>query len=99
MSTITLAIPSKGRLKEQTEAFFADCGLKLKQVGGERGYSAVLQGAPEVQVLLLSASEIAKGLLDGSLHLGITGEDLLRETAPDLDSVVHVLLDIRCTCG
>ena len=91
MSTITLAIPSKGRLKEQTEAFFADCGLKLKQVGGERGYSAVLQGAPEVQVLLLSASEIAKGVLDGSLHLGITGEDLLREHADDFDKQVWLL--------
>ena len=91
MTQLMLAIPSKGRLKEQTEAFFADCGLKLKQVGGERGYSAVLEGAPGIQIMLLSASEIAKGLLDGTLHLGVTGEDLLREHADKFDSQVHLL--------
>ncbi|MBN05734.1 ATP phosphoribosyltransferase [Ponticaulis sp.] len=91
MTQLMLAIPSKGRLKEQTEAFFADCGLKLKQVGGERGYSAVLEGAPGIQIMLLSASEIAKGLLDGTLHLGVTGEDLLREHADNFDSQVHLL--------
>ena len=91
MTKLMLAIPSKGRLKEQTEAFFADCGLKLKQVGGERGYSAVLDGAPGIQIMLLSASEIAKGLLDGTLHLGVTGEDLLREHADQFDAQVHLL--------
>ena len=91
MTQLMLAIPSKGRLKEQTEAFFADCGLKLKQVGGERSYSAVLEGAPGIQIMLLSASEIAKGLLDGTLHLGVTGEDLLREHADNFDSQVHLL--------
>lgn len=91
MTQLKLAIPSKGRLKEQTEAFFADCGLKLKQVGGERGYSAVLEGAPGIQIMLLSASEIAKGLLEGTLHLGVTGEDLLREYADNFDNQVHLL--------
>lgn len=79
MTRLTLAIPSKGRLKEQTEEFFADSGLKLRQIGGDRGYTASLEGAPGINILLLSASEIARGVLDGSLHLGVTGEDLLRE--------------------
>lgn len=91
MTRLTLAIPSKGRLKEQTEAFLADCGLNLRQVGGERGYTATLEGAPEISVLLLSASEIARGLLDGSLHLGVTGEDLLREHADDFSAQVWLL--------
>lgn len=91
MSALTLAIPSKGRLKEQTEAFFADCGLKLKQTGGDRGYTARLEGVNGVTVLLLSASEIAKGLLDGTYHIGITGEDLLREHASQFDEQVWLL--------
>ena len=91
MTCLTFAIPSKGRLKEQTEEFFADCGMKLKQVGGERGYTAQLSGAPDIQVLLLSASEIAAGLLDGSLHMGVTGEDLLREKAANFDAQVWLL--------
>ena len=91
MTTLTLAIPSKGRLKEQTEAYLADCGLKLRQMGGDRGYTATLEGAPNVNVLLLSASEIAKGLLGGSLHLGVTGEDLLREHADNFDEEAWLL--------
>ncbi|MAK62526.1 MAG: ATP phosphoribosyltransferase [Ponticaulis sp.] len=91
MTKLTFAIPSKGRLKEQTEEFFADCGMKLRQTGGSRGYTAQLSGAPDIQVLLLSASEIASGLLEGSLHLGVTGEDLLREHAQDFDSQVWLL--------
>lgn len=91
MSELTLAIPSKGRLKEQTEAYFADCGLKLRQSGGDRGYTARLEGAPGVNVLLLSASEIAKGVLDGSFHLGVTGEDLLREYSDSFDDQTWML--------
>lgn len=91
MSDLTIAIPSKGRLKEQAEAYFADCGLKLRQTGGDRGYTASLDGAPGVSVLLLSASEIARGVLDGSFHLGVTGEDLLREYADRFDDQAWLL--------
>ncbi len=91
MTTLTLAIPSKGRLKEQTEEYLADCGLKLRQSGGDRGYTASLDGLANVQVLLLSASEIARGVLDGSFHLGVTGEDLLREHSDDFDAQTWLL--------
>jgi ATP phosphoribosyltransferase len=33
------AIPSKGRLKDQVEAWLAECGFKLEMTGGARGYS------------------------------------------------------------
>ena len=39
-ANLTLALPSKGRLKEQTEAWLADCGLGLDMEGGARGYRA-----------------------------------------------------------
>jgi len=79
MNALTLAIPSKGRLKEKSEAFFAAAGYTLVQEGGERGYSARLEGADGVSVLLLPARDIAQGLIDGAFHAGITGEDLLHE--------------------
>ncbi|HEX4860636.1 MAG TPA: ATP phosphoribosyltransferase, partial [Rhizomicrobium sp.] len=81
--TLTLAIPSKGRLQEQAGEWFADAGLALKKTSGARGYRATLAGLPDVDVRLLSASEIAASLIAGDVHLGITGEDLIRETAPD----------------
>ena len=76
---LIFAIPSKGRLKEQVESWLQDCGLGLDMSGGERGYRARLRGVDGVQVRLLSASDIASALVAGEAHLGITGEDLLRE--------------------
>ncbi|HEY8003863.1 MAG TPA: ATP phosphoribosyltransferase [Phenylobacterium sp.] len=76
---LVIAIPSKGRLKEQVEAWLADCGLDLAAVGGARGYLASLKGLAGAQVRLLSAADIADALGAGEAHLGVTGEDLLRE--------------------
>ncbi len=90
-SPMIFAIPSKGRLKEQVEAWLAECGFKLEMTGGARGYSAELAGLPGVSVRLLSAGDIAAGLDGGDLHLGVTGEDLLRERGDDMDSRVMLL--------
>jgi len=89
--TLTLAIPSKGRLQEQAAEWFADAGLALKQTSGARGYRATLAGLPDIDVRLLSASEIAVSLVAGDVHLGITGEDLIRETAPELTASVALI--------
>ena len=88
---LVLALPSKGRLKEQCEAWLSDCGFKLQTEGGERGYRAVLDGLPGAEVRLLSAGDIAAGVDAGELHLGVTGEDLLRERGEGLDACVHLL--------
>jgi ATP phosphoribosyltransferase len=88
---LTIGLPSKGRLKEQTEAWLADCGFALSADGGERGYRARLAGLPEVQAQLASAADIAAALDAGELHLGVTGEDLLRERGEGLDERVQLL--------
>jgi ATP phosphoribosyltransferase len=95
MSRLTIAIPSKGRLKDNAENWFGRAGFKLRQTGGERGYTAELKGLPDADVLLLSAREIAQGLIDGAFHLGVTGEDLLTDLSPDLkrDAAVIKRLD------
>lgn len=91
MSALTLAIPSKGRLQEQVQHYFADAGLPLEKATGARGYRATIASMPDVEVQLLSASEIAGALLAGDVHLGITGEDLIRESAPSLDGQVALV--------
>ncbi|MDB5477293.1 MAG: hisG [Phenylobacterium sp.] len=88
---LIIAVPSKGRLKEQVEAWLADCGLDLAASGGARGYLGALKGLPDAQVRLLSAGDIADALDAGEAHLGITGEDLLRERGEDLDARVLLL--------
>jgi ATP phosphoribosyltransferase len=89
--TLIIAIPSKGRLKEQAEAWLADSGLRLEIDGGARGYSASLKGLPGAEVRLLSASDIAAALDAGEIHLGVTGEDVIRERGGDIDARVMLL--------
>ena len=89
--SLVFAIPSKGRLKAQCEAWLLDCGFRLETDGGERGYRAALAGLPGAEVRLLSAADIAAGLHAGELHLGVTGEDLLRERGEELETRVALL--------
>ncbi|HTQ13340.1 MAG TPA: ATP phosphoribosyltransferase [Rhizomicrobium sp.] len=91
MSRLILAVPSKGRLQEQANAYFADAGLAMSKAAGARGYRATLESLPEIDVMLLSAGEIADALLAGDAHLGITGEDLIRESAPSLEGRVALV--------
>lgn len=91
MTALSLAIPSKGRLKEQTEEFFARAGFPIEPLGGARSYLARLRGLDEVEVRLLSAGEIASAVIAGEVHAGVSGEDLLREQAGDLERVAHLL--------
>ena len=91
MSELILALPSKGRLKEQCDAWLADCGFPVLASGGARGYRASLDRLPGVQVQLLSASDIAAAVDAGEVHLGVTGEDLLRERGEGIDARVMLL--------
>lgn len=91
MSPLVLALPSKGRLKEQCEAWLGAAGLAIEMTGGGRGYRATLVGAPDIQIQYLSAGAIAGALDAGEVHMGVTGEDLLRERADDIDERVVLL--------
>lgn len=80
----SLALPSKGRLMEDTLKLFAAAGLPISKLGDKRGYRGAIGGMSDVEVAFLSATEIAHHLRTGAVDLGITGEDLLREHVPDL---------------
>lgn len=88
---LVLAVPSKGRLQENATAFFARAGLTLTQSRGARDYAGALGGVADVEVLFLSASEIVSQLGLGSAHLGITGEDLVREQIGEAEAAVEFL--------
>lgn len=86
MSTLVLAVPSKGRLQENAAAFFARAGMPLVQEAGARDYRGRIAGLDDVEVAFLSAAEIAQELGAGRVHLGVTGEDLIRETIADAEA-------------
>ena len=86
-----LAVPSKGRLQENAEAFFTRAGLSLAKPRGARDYRGTISGLDNVEIAYLSASEIASQLARGMVHLGVTGEDLLRESIVDADKRVLLI--------
>jgi ATP phosphoribosyltransferase len=88
---LTLAVPSKGRLYEQVQDYFSDAGMAMKKSAGARGYRATLAGFADIDVMLLSASEIAAALLSGDVHFGVTGEDLIREASPEIEGRAHLV--------
>ena len=90
-AALVLAVPSKGRLQENAAAFFARAGLPLQRTRGARDYRGTLAGMPDVEVLFLSASEVVAQLASGAAHLGVTGEDLLREAISDADATVEIV--------
>jgi len=96
---LVFAIPSKGRLQEQTEAALARAGFKLHKPGGARNYRGRLEGlggiaAENIEVAFLSASEIARELAAGRVHLGVTGEDLVRESVPRADRHIELAVPL-----
>lgn len=88
---LVLAVPSKGRLQENAAAFFARAGLDLVQSRGARDYRGALAGMKNVEISFLSAADIVAQLAAGNVHMGVTGEDLIRETLPDADVKVALL--------
>jgi ATP phosphoribosyltransferase len=86
---LSIAVPSKGRLKDQAAELFARAGIALRKSGHERFYYGALEGLDGVEVVYLSAAEIVHQLKSGRVQLGITGEDLIRETLADVDGSVE----------
>ena len=86
-----LAVPSKGRLQENAEAFFNSAGLMLSKPRGVREYRGTIAGLDNVEIAYLSASEIASQLARGMVHFGVTGEDLVRENIAGADRRVLLI--------
>ncbi len=87
---IRLALPSKGRMEEETLDFLAGCGLRVNKLN-PRQYTATLPALPDVMVLFQRAKDIPMSVAAGDVDLGITGLDTLVEGMNgDADSVVII---------
>ena len=82
MSALKLAVPSKGRLQEQTFEWFSARGITLERTGSGREYAGQVLGVKGVELVLLSAGEIPRELAAGRIHMGVTGQDLIAEKIP-----------------
>jgi len=91
---LLLGVPSKGRLQENCTAFFERAGMRFVQERGARDYRGAIAGMSDVEILFLSASEIAGQLASGAIHFGVTGEDLIRESVARADERVTMVLPL-----
>ena len=85
-TTIRIAIPSKG-MEEQTLEFLANCGMKVSRPN-PRQYRAAIPALSGVEVLFQRAPDVFAKVAEGSVDLGITGYDIVREHEREDDGVV-----------
>ncbi|HVX79863.1 MAG TPA: ATP phosphoribosyltransferase [Devosiaceae bacterium] len=88
MSGLSLGIPSKGRLEEQTREAFARSGMPIERPNGARSYQGSSPRAPDLTIRFMPASEIARELIRGTLDLGVTGADLIEDGTEASEKVV-----------
>ena len=87
---ITIGLPSKGRLKEKSLSFFSDNGLKIIQSEKERNYFGTIENNTNVKIIFLHAKEIIQRLGDGTLDIGVSGLDLLKESDKNLQAKINI---------
>ncbi|MGE6743809.1 ATP phosphoribosyltransferase [Allorhizobium pseudoryzae] len=88
--TITIGLPSKGRMKDDASAIFEKAGMKIVAVGNDRSYRGRVEGVEDIEIAFLSASEISREIGNGTVDFGVTGEDLVREGLADADARVEI---------
>ena len=87
---INIGIPSKGRLRKDVLNIFKKKKLKLISERGERDLFGSIKNKKNIKVVYLHAREIIQRLGDGSLDLGFSGFDLLKESEINIQKKVNV---------
>jgi len=90
---INIGIPSKGRLRADILKIFKKKKLNLISERGERDLSGFIKNLPNVKILYLHAREIVERLGDGSgsLDIGFSGYDLLKESEINIQNKINVI--------
>jgi len=88
---INIGIPSKGRLRKDILKIFKKNKLNLVSERGERDLLGSIKNLSNVKVLYLHAREIIERLGDGSLDLGFSGYDLLKESEVNIQKKISVV--------
>jgi ATP phosphoribosyltransferase len=84
---LRIARPTTGRLADETRELFDDAGLDVR-TQGERALTASLGG--EFEALFVRAQDIPEFVADGAADAGVTGWDLVCESARPLDMRVDL---------
>ena len=88
---LNIGIPSKGRLRKDILKIFRKNKLILVSERGERDLIGSIKQYKNIKILYLHAREIVERLGDGSLDLGFSGFDLLKESQINIQNKINVL--------
>ena len=87
---INIGIPSKGRLRKDILKIFSKNNLQLKSERGERDLLGYIKGYKDINITYLHAREIIERLGDGTLDIGFSGFDLLKESVINVQKKILV---------
>ena len=90
-SIINIGIPSKGRLRADILKIFKKNKLNLVSERGKRDLLGSIKNFSNVKMLYLHAREIVERLGDGSLDIGFSGYDLLKESEINTQNKINVV--------
>ena len=88
---LNIGIPSKGRLRKDVLNIFKKNKLNLISERGERDLLGSIKQYKNIKILYLHAREIIERLGDGSLDIGFSGFDLLKESEINTQKKINVL--------
>ena len=88
---INIGIPSKGRLRVDILKIFKKNKLNLISERGKRELLGSIKNLANVKILYLHAREIVERLGDGSLDLGFSGYDLLKESEINIQNKINIV--------
>ncbi|KAL6781776.1 HIS1 [Auxenochlorella protothecoides x Auxenochlorella symbiontica] len=86
---LRLALPSKGRMAEDTLQLLRDCQLTVVKPN-PRQYVAEIAQMPGLEVWFQRATDVVRKLLYGDVDLGIVGADMVAEIGNDDPDLVVV---------
>ena len=85
---INIGVPSKGRLKEDTNKIFKKG--KLNILSKDRGLFGYIKKFPNIKIIYLHARECIEQLSLGNIDIGFSGLDLLRESETNVQKNIAI---------
>ncbi|CAK9875438.1 unnamed protein product [Sphagnum jensenii] len=87
--TVRMALPSKGRMAEDTLALLQECELSVRKLN-PRQYIADISELKNVEVWFQRASDVVRKLRSGDVDMGIVGYDMVREYGEDDEDLIII---------
>ena len=94
---INIALPAKGRQRENSLEIFKKKKLKIYSERGERDLFGYVKNHPEIKIIYLHAREAIESLSQGNIDIAISGYDLFKESEANIQR--NIIINKRLNFG